>query len=281
MAFTKTPGLARLVGGEADPGLAARGVDADVRVVEAAAALRDLAVGRARVDAVVEAETRGARPARDRGAVLRQAGAGIGGRVRVGRLRRPARLERPLRTRRRSGRGVHRVVGLARVRRPDPSEEHAQRAVRHPQQVRVTHRRPPTERDRSRPDLASRADGDVGEFLLRPVLARVHEVEHAVRRPGESGLCEVDDRPRQPVHCPGGPAAALPASARTTATATTMTHGRHGRRAYRYSPSNAATESFARTGGRTSRHVHCFGSLSSRKRMSFVPWRNRFDCTLS
>ena len=56
MAFTKTPGLARLVGGESDPGLTARGVDADVGVVEAAAALRDLAVGRARVDAVVEAE---------------------------------------------------------------------------------------------------------------------------------------------------------------------------------------------------------------------------------
>jgi len=42
-----------------------------------------------------------------------------------------------------------------------------------------------------------------------------------------------------------------------------------------------ATESPARTGGRSSRHVHCAASLSSRKRMSFVPCRKRFDCTLS
>ena len=33
--------------------------------------------------------------------------------------------------------------------------------------------------------------------------------------------------------------------------------------------------------GRTSRHVHCAGSLSGRKRISFVPWRKRFPCTLS
>ena len=44
---------------------------------------------------------------------------------------------------------------------------------------------------------------------------------------------------------------------------------------------SAATESFARTGGRSSCQVHCFGSLSSRKRMSFVPCRKRFACTLS
>ena len=39
--------------------------------------------------------------------------------------------------------------------------------------------------------------------------------------------------------------------------------------------------SSARRGGRTSRHVHCSGSLSSRKRISFVPWRKRLPCTLS
>ncbi len=42
-----------------------------------------------------------------------------------------------------------------------------------------------------------------------------------------------------------------------------------------------ATDAEASAGGRSSRHVHCFGSLSSRKRISFVPWRKRFDCTLS
>ena len=39
--------------------------------------------------------------------------------------------------------------------------------------------------------------------------------------------------------------------------------------------------SSARRGGLTSRHVHWSGSLSSRKRISFVPWRNRLPCTLS
>ena len=39
--------------------------------------------------------------------------------------------------------------------------------------------------------------------------------------------------------------------------------------------------SFGPRAGSSSRHVHCFGFLSSRKRMSFVPCRNRFDCTLS
>ncbi len=34
-------------------------------------------------------------------------------------------------------------------------------------------------------------------------------------------------------------------------------------------------------GGRTSRQVHCSGSLSSRKRSSRVPWRKRLPCTLS
>ena len=33
--------------------------------------------------------------------------------------------------------------------------------------------------------------------------------------------------------------------------------------------------------GRSSRHVQERGSLSSRQRISFVPWRNRFPCTLS
>ena len=36
-----------------------------------------------------------------------------------------------------------------------------------------------------------------------------------------------------------------------------------------------------RRGGRTSRHVHCSGSLSSRKRMKREPWRKRLPCTLS
>ena len=34
-------------------------------------------------------------------------------------------------------------------------------------------------------------------------------------------------------------------------------------------------------GGRSSAHVHARGSLSGRKRRSFVPWRKRFPCTLS
>ena len=34
-------------------------------------------------------------------------------------------------------------------------------------------------------------------------------------------------------------------------------------------------------GGRNSSHVHAAGSLSGRKRRSFVPWRNRLPCTLS
>ena len=46
-------------------------------------------------------------------------------------------------------------------------------------------------------------------------------------------------------------------------------------------PSRDATESDDGTGGRISVHVHCVESLSSRKRMSFVPCRKRFDCTLS
>ena len=40
-------------------------------------------------------------------------------------------------------------------------------------------------------------------------------------------------------------------------------------------------EIVGRRGGRTSRHVHCSGSLSSRKRTSFVPWRNRCFSSLS
>ena len=36
-----------------------------------------------------------------------------------------------------------------------------------------------------------------------------------------------------------------------------------------------------RRGGLTSRHVHCSGFLSSRNRISFVPWRKRSPCTLS
>src|SRR5215203_5458965 len=39
--------------------------------------------------------------------------------------------------------------------------------------------------------------------------------------------------------------------------------------------------SSSRRGGRTSRHVHCSAFLSSRNRISLVPWRNRFPCTLS
>ena len=39
--------------------------------------------------------------------------------------------------------------------------------------------------------------------------------------------------------------------------------------------------SSARRGGRTSRQVHAAGSLSGRKRSSFVPWRKRLPCTLS
>ena len=45
--------------------------------------------------------------------------------------------------------------------------------------------------------------------------------------------------------------------------------------------SSDATESAARTAGRSSCHVHLDAFLSSRNRMSLVPWRNRFDCTLS
>jgi hypothetical protein len=36
-----------------------------------------------------------------------------------------------------------------------------------------------------------------------------------------------------------------------------------------------------RRGGRTSRQVHCFGSLSGRKRRNRVPWRNRLRSSLS
>ena len=38
---------------------------------------------------------------------------------------------------------------------------------------------------------------------------------------------------------------------------------------------------FGSRGGRTSRHVQSAGSLSSRQRMNFVPWRKRLPCTLS
>ena len=37
----------------------------------------------------------------------------------------------------------------------------------------------------------------------------------------------------------------------------------------------------ASAGGRSSRHVQSRGSLSSRQRISFVPWRKRLPCTLS
>ena len=46
-------------------------------------------------------------------------------------------------------------------------------------------------------------------------------------------------------------------------------------------PKNDATVTPRGRTGRSSRQVHAAGSLSSRKRMSFVPWRKRFDCTLS
>jgi len=46
-------------------------------------------------------------------------------------------------------------------------------------------------------------------------------------------------------------------------------------------PRNDATVTPRGRAGRSSSHVHCAGSLSSRKRMSLVPWRKRFDCTLS
>ncbi len=47
-------------------------------------------------------------------------------------------------------------------------------------------------------------------------------------------------------------------------------------------PRRASIPTFPGLGeGRSSRHVHCAGFLSSRKRMSFVPCRNLFDCTLS
>ena len=38
---------------------------------------------------------------------------------------------------------------------------------------------------------------------------------------------------------------------------------------------------FGSRGGRSSRHVQSSGSLSSRQRMNFVPWRKRLPCTLS
>ena len=41
------------------------------------------------------------------------------------------------------------------------------------------------------------------------------------------------------------------------------------------------TRSSGRRGGRTSRHVHWSGSLSGRKRTSFVPWRKRLFSSLS
>ena len=44
--------------------------------------------------------------------------------------------------------------------------------------------------------------------------------------------------------------------------------------------SNVGSSSRSR-GGLTSRHVHCSGSLSSRKRRNLEPWRKRLPCTLS
>src|SRR5205823_4737498 len=51
---------------------------------------------------------------------------------------------------------------------------------------------------------------------------------------------------------------------------------------HRYDPSSASTVmSSGRRGGRTSRHVHCCGSLSGRKRRKRVPWRKRLCSSLS
>ena len=47
------------------------------------------------------------------------------------------------------------------------------------------------------------------------------------------------------------------------------------------SRSDSTVGSSSRRVGRTSRQVHCAGSLSERKRISFVPCRKRFPCTLS
>ena len=45
--------------------------------------------------------------------------------------------------------------------------------------------------------------------------------------------------------------------------------------------SDSTVGSSASRAGVTSRHVHWAGSLSGRKRISFVPWRKRLPCTLS
>ena len=47
-------------------------------------------------------------------------------------------------------------------------------------------------------------------------------------------------------------------------------------------PSRRSTPgAFGSRGGRSSRHVQSLGSLSSRQRSNFVPWRKRMPCTLS
>ena len=54
-----------------------------------------------------------------------------------------------------------------------------------------------------------------------------------------------------------------------------------GSHAVSYRSRRRSTDVPGSTGGRSSRHVHCAGSLSGRSRRSLVPWRNRRPCTLS
>ena len=254
--------------------------------------LRDLAVRRARVDPVVEAEAGRARPRRDRRSVLCETGSGDAGRVGGGAPARPSPgLSVHGAPGRGRGRGVHRVVRLAGVRRADAAEERTQRPVGHAQAgPGCDIEDQPPKRDGVGPDLAGGADLEVDEVFLRPVAPRVDDVQHAVPGTREPRLGEVDHRARE-----SRPLAARAALARCEAMARTMSEATRTRRVVmrrfsqtafmsssgRIQASSEATESFAVTGGRSSRHVHCAASLSSRKRMSFVPCRKRFDCTLS
>ena len=100
-----------------------------------------------------------------------------------------------------------------------------------------------------------------------------------VERDEAAGVGEAPYPPNFP-KMPGEPPRVQPSRARArrsrdrAATGFSRSPERQRRTARR--PSTAASR-----GGRSSAHVHERGSLSGRKRSSFVPWRKRVPCTLS